>query len=170
MVAGRLNLYTVHRESGWSAYAGAFIGLTCVETPLVHVALAAYGHPAIAWIATALSLYTVVWLVGDVRALGRSGITVHDDAVELRIGKRWRTRIPRAAIVWAARCDGATCKTTDFSILGANVVVRLAEPHEVRGMFGRVRTVRELALSIDEPDAFLAALRRDALAVAHDGA
>ncbi|MBV8761678.1 MAG: hypothetical protein JO257_30570 [Deltaproteobacteria bacterium] len=166
----RGRLYSVHRTGGWGLYAGTFIALTLVETPLVHVALAAFGHTTIAWVATGLSLYSVVWLVGDLHALRHGGVALTPDVLELRLGVRWRARIPRAAIVWAARCEGATCKATDFSILGANVVVRLAEPHEVRGLLGRRRVVRELALSIDEPDAFLAALRRDPLAVAHDGA
>ena len=83
---------------------------------------------------------------------------------------RWRARIARDEIVWAARCDGATCKASDFSILGANVVLRLARPHEVRGLLGRRRTMRELALSVDDADRFLAALRRDALAVSQHGA
>lgn len=165
----RGGVFTAHRTNGWSLYASTFVALTLVETPLVHVALSAFGHATVAWVLTALSLYSVVWLVGDLHALRHGGIAVTPDALDLRLGVRWRARIPRGAIVWAARCEGATSKAVDFSILGANVVVRLAEPHEVRGLLGRRRLVRELALSVDDPDAFLAALRCDALAVAHDG-
>ena len=156
--------FTVHRRGGWGLYAGTFVALTLIETPLVHLALAALGHTTIAWVATALSLYSMLWLLGDLHALRHGGVALSDDQLELRIGVRWRARIPRAAIAWAAPCDAATCKTTDFSILGANVVLRLAEPHEVHGLLGRRRTVRELALSIDEPEAFLAALRRETAA------
>jgi hypothetical protein len=102
----------------------------------------------------------VAWLIGDLHALRHGGIVVRGEVVELKIGVRWRARIPRGDIVWAARCDGATCKASDFSILGANVVLRLAAPREVRGLFGRRRVVRELALSVDDADAFLAALAR----------
>lgn len=162
--------FTVHRTNGWGLYAGTFVALTLVETPLVHVALSAFGHATAAWVLTALSLYSVVWLVGDLHALRHGGVALRGEWLELRVGVRWRAQIARADIVWAARCDGATCKTTDFSILGANVVLRLAAPHEVRGLFGRRRVVRELALSVDDADEFLAALRSDALAIAHDGA
>ena len=166
----RAGVFTAHRVNGWPLYASTFVALTLVETPLVHVALSAFGHHVVAWVLTALSLYSALWFVGDLHALRHGGVDVTGDALELRLGVRWRARVPRAAVVWAARCDGATSKAVDFSILGANVVVRLAEPCEVRGLFGRRRVVRELALSIDEPDAFLAALRSDPLAVAHHGA
>ncbi|HSN29550.1 MAG TPA: hypothetical protein VLT45_24850 [Kofleriaceae bacterium] len=155
----RVAMFTSHRTNGWSLYAWTLVALTLVETPLVHFALSAFGHRGIAWVLTALSLYSALWFIGDLHALRHGGVAVTRDALELRLGVRWRARIPREAIVWAARCDGATSKAVDFSILGANVVVRLAEPHVVRGLFGRCRVVRELALSIDEPDAFLAALR-----------
>lgn len=162
--------FTVHRTNGWGLYAEVFVALTLVETPLVHVALAAFGHATAAWVLTALSLYSVVWLVGDLHALRHGGVALRGEVLELQIGVRWRARIPRGDIGWAARCDGATCKASDFSILGANVVLRLAAPHEVRGLFGRRRVVREIALSIDDADGFLAALRSDPLAVTHDGA
>ncbi len=165
----RAAMFTAHRANGWSLYAGTFVALTLVETPLVHVALSAFGHRGIAWVLTALSLYSALWFIGDLHALRHGGIAVTRDSLELRLGVRWRASIPRTDIVWAARCEGATSKAVDFSILGANVVVRLAEPHEVRGLLGRRRVVRELALSVDEPEAFFAELRRDALAIAHDG-
>src|SRR3569623_1001430 len=165
----RGNWFGVHRANGWSLYAGTFVVLTLVETPLVHVALSAFVHATVAWVLTALSLYSVVWLVGDLHALRHGGVAVRDEVLELRRGVRWRARIPRADIVWAARCDGATCKASDFSILGANVVLRLAAPHAVHGLFGRRRVVREVALSVDDADACLAALRSDPLAVAQDG-
>ena len=162
--------FSVHRANGWGLYASTFVALTLVETPLVHVALSAFGHTTIAWVLTALSLYSVLWLVGDLHALRHGGVAVRGELLEIRLGVRWRARIRRADIVWAARCDGATCKASDFSILGANVVLRLAAPHAVRGLFGRPRVVREVALSVDDADGFLLALRRDALAVAHHGA
>lgn len=161
--------FSVHRANGWGLYAGTFVVLTLVETPLVHVVLSAFGHATAAWVLTALSLYSVVWLVGDLHALRHGGVAVRGEVLELRLGVRWRARIPRADVVWAARCDGATCKASDFSILGANVVLRLAGPQVIRGLFGRRRVVREVALSIDDADAFLAALRSDPLAVAQDG-
>src|SRR5438132_1457589 len=58
--------------NGWSLYAGVFAFLCVVETPVVHLALHAW--PTAAWIATALSLYSVVWLAGDAHALRHGGV------------------------------------------------------------------------------------------------
>ena len=151
------SIFTSHRTNGWPLMAGTFIFLTLVETPLVHIALTAFGHPIAAWIATALSLYSIAWLVGDLHALRHGGIVLTSDTLEVRLGARWRARIPRSAIARIERCTEAPSKDVDFSILGANVLVTLSSPHEVRGLFGRRRMVDRLALSIDELDRFLAA-------------
>ncbi|MBL9012758.1 MAG: hypothetical protein JNL83_01190 [Myxococcales bacterium] len=145
-------IFTSHRTNGWTLFAGVLVVLTLVETPLLHIALVALGHPIAAWIATGLSLYSIAWLVGDLHALRHGGIVLTAATLELRLGARWRATIPRSAIVRIERCTGAPSKDVDFSILGANVLVTLAAPHEVRGLFGRRRTVSALALSIDEPE------------------
>lgn len=131
-------------------YVGVFVGLTVIETPLVHWAL--MGSPVAAWIVTGLQIYGVWWLLSDLRALARGGVIVGDD-IELRIGKRWRGRIPRDAVERVERGD-APDKRVDFSILGANVVLVLRRPCVIRGPFGVKRKVDRVALSIDEPDAF----------------
>jgi len=113
--------------------------------------LAGFGHPTAAWIATALSLYGAIWLVGDALALRHGGIVVGDDAIELRVGVRWRGRIPRAAIERIERAP-ATNDMLDVSILGANVVLHLREPVTLHGLLGRRRTGSRIALSVDEPD------------------
>ncbi|HEY1553923.1 MAG TPA: hypothetical protein VGF94_03760 [Kofleriaceae bacterium] len=150
--------FTVHRSGGWPLYAGVFVGLTLVEAPIVHLVLAAAGHPTAAWIATALSLYGALWLVGDVLALRHGGVTVGSDALELRLGVRWRGRIARATIERIER-GTATAGIVDVSIVTSNVVVTLREPVTLRGLLGRRRTATRVALSIDEPDRFVAMLQ-----------
>lgn len=147
-------VFTSHRTNGWTLIAGTLVALTLVETVLVHIVLTAFGHEVIAWIATAVSLYSVAWLLGDLHALRHGGIVVTLDALELRLGVRWRGRIPLGAINGVTRCTTAPNKDVDVSILGANVVVTLASPHEIRGLFGRKRHVNALALSVDELDRF----------------
>lgn len=153
------NIFTSHRANGWALIAGTLIALTLVETPLVHLVLTAFGHSTIAWIATALSLYSVAWLIGDLHALRHGGIVVTADALELRLGVRWRGRIPWTAVASVARCTEAPTKHVDVSILGANTLLTLTGPHEIRGLFGRRRDLGALALSVDEPERFAQTLR-----------
>jgi hypothetical protein len=53
---------------------------------------------------------------------------------------------------------GAPDGACDLSILGADIVITLAAPIEVRGLFGRKRRGCVLAVSADAPDALVAAL------------
>jgi hypothetical protein len=85
-------------------------------------------------------------------------VTVGSDALELRLGVRWRGRIARATIERIER-GTATAGIVDVSIVTSNVVVTLREPVTLRGLLGRRRTATRVALSIDEPDRFVAMLQ-----------
>ncbi|MGE5184640.1 MAG: hypothetical protein ACM31C_21360, partial [Acidobacteriota bacterium] len=147
--------FTVH--GAWATYIGVFVALTVVETPLVHVVLVAAGATTAAWIASALSIYGALWLVGDLHALRHGGVMVTTEWVDVRVGIRWRARIPRASIarVERGRAPDGAC---DLSILGAEVVLELTEPVAVRGLFGRRRDACVLAVSADDPDGLVAAI------------
>lgn len=149
--------FTVHRTGGWPLYASVLIFLVLVETAAVHVALSAYVSAALAWVITAASIYIALWLVGDVLALRHSGVEVGGRDLVLAIGVRWRGRVPWSAVRSIERVTAAPTGAVDASILGANVVVHLAGPHTLHGLFGRDREAIAIALSIDEPDAFVRA-------------
>jgi hypothetical protein len=155
--APRGDCFTVHRTSGWSLIAGVFIALTLVEVPLVHLVLVVAGVPTAATIVSALSLYGALWLAGDAHALRHGGLRLGARALELELGVRWRGSIPYAAIERVERAQGPA--DLDVAIATANVVVVVRDPVVLRGLFGRRRTVRSIALELDEPDAFATALR-----------
>ncbi|MBL0215943.1 MAG: hypothetical protein IPQ07_18940 [Myxococcales bacterium] len=151
--------FTTHRATGWPLYAGVLIFLVLVETTVLHLVLAAYVSVLVAWLMTAMSVYSALWLVGDVLALRHGGVVIGERELELRIGVRWRGRIPWAAIASIEEVDGAPEGAIDASVLGANVVLRLHAPHPLLGLFGRRREGTVIALSIDEREAFVAAAR-----------
>jgi hypothetical protein len=147
----------VHRENGWNAVVGVFVFLIAIETGALHLMLRSWVGSWAAWLATALSISTIVWLVRDALALRASGVILHADDVELHIGNRWRARIPRAAIV---AIEGPADDAVNISVLGANTVLRLDRAIRLDGPFGRTREARAIALSIDDRDAFIRALDR----------
>ncbi len=149
--------FAVHRASGWPLIAGVFVALTLVEAPAVHLVLVAAGAPTVAWIASALALYGAAWLVGDAHALRHGGVRLDANELSIELGVRWRGRIAYAAVAQVTRGTGPA--ELDVAIAGANVVVELHEPVELVGLFGRRRRVRSLALELDDPDAFVAALQ-----------
>ena len=142
--------------SSWPLTAGVFAALTLVEAPCVHLVLVAVGAPTAAWIASALALYSALWLVGDAHALRHGGIALDGDGVAIALGVRWRGRFAFDAIARVSRDAGPA--ELDIAIVGANVVIELVRPIELVGLFGRRRRVRSLAVELDDPDAFVAAL------------
>lgn len=158
------NRFTVHRVNGWPLYAGVLVFLIAVESIAVHVALAAYVSPIVAWIATASSIYMALWFIGDVHALRHGGVKVLPRGLEIEVGVRWRGRVPWAQVSAIEPVEAAPATALDASVLGANTIVRLRAPVRFSGMFGRARDATEIALSIDERDAFVIAARAAMLA------
>jgi hypothetical protein len=153
-------LFTVHRVNGWFLYLGVFVFLTIVEAGGLHLVLVHYDWSKAAWISTILSLYSIAWLVGDAHALRHGGVTLGDTGIALRIGMRWRGDIAWSNVRDATRVDATPDGAVNASVLGGNVVLELAEPVTLTGLFGRKRTGVRIALSIDEPERFVAAVRR----------
>jgi len=151
-------MFTVHVEKGWSLYAGTFVFLVGVEAAALHLPLAAHW-PTVAWIATALSAYTAVWILGDALALRHTGVRVDAHGLRIDIGTRWRAEVPWDRIARVERIDGtpeAAPGLVDVSILGANVLVETTEPVEVRGPFGVRKKATRIAMSVDGVEAFIA--------------
>jgi hypothetical protein len=148
--------FTVHRTNGWSLYAGVFVFLILVETVPVHIALASFASVTAAWIASALSVYSALWVIGDALALRHGGLVIRGDELTITIGTRWRTTILLADVI--ALEPGGAAAELDLSILGANTVLRLRRPARVEGLFGRVRHASTIGLSVDDLPAFTAAV------------
>lgn len=135
---------------GWPLYAGVLVFLSLVEAVGVHVAL----HPP--WWVTALSVYGALWLVADALAIRQTGLFIRGDQLELRIGERWHATMPLADVSIVAPTPAAL----DLSIVGANLALSLAKPVTLTGLFGRTRTTQLIALAVDDPTAFTAAVTR----------
>jgi hypothetical protein len=153
--------FTVHRINGWPLFAGVLAFLIVVETAVVHVAIAALASSIVAWIATGLSLYSIVWLIGDIHALRHGGVTVTPAGLELDLSVRWSGILRWSAIASiepGTLPDRKAPGVIDASILGANVIVELVSPVELVGLFGRRRSGTRIGLSIDDLDRFMATL------------
>jgi len=148
--------FTVHRVNGWLLYLGVFLFLLATESAVVHLLLAVFASATAAWLATGLAAYSALWLVGDAHAVRHGGVILGERALEIRIGVRWRGSLPWATVA-AVALGAPPAGAIDASVLGGNVVLHLREPCELRGVFGRRRAGRVLALSLDEPERFIAA-------------
>ncbi|MFT3692055.1 MAG: hypothetical protein QM831_02860 [Kofleriaceae bacterium] len=149
------SISTVHRLNGWSAYAGVFAFLTCVETVPIHIVVA-HWHPTLAWVISILSLYSALWVIAEALALRQGGIRRVGDALEIVIGIRHHARIPIADISIVEPCEA-----TSLAVGEPNVYLKLCRPVVVESVFGRRRTTSAIALSVDDVVSFRNAMGMD---------
>ena len=151
------NTFSMHRQSSWFAICAVFVLLIAGETAVLHLLIAMWSTTA-AWIATAISIYSVFWLVGDAQALRLYAIVVDATHVHVTVGFRRRASLPLEAIESIERGtivpDGAAALT----MFEPTLIITLREPVTVHGLFGRSRAATRIALSVDDPDALVCAI------------
>ena len=136
-----------------------------IETVVLHLLLVG-RHPLVAWALTAGSALTLVWLAADHRAMGSGRVRVHPAEVEVHVGRRLRGTVPRALIARAVAPTWRDIPEVPDGYLDAtrpaepNVLLALRAPVTMR-LFGMPRRVRLIALHLDEPARFLAAISVD---------
>ena len=141
--------FSSHRQSGYVAIVGVLLGLIAIEAFAVHLMVSRFSLPA-ACILTALSAYTIVWMVAEARAVVLNPLLVGNGEL-----------VPLGLIAWVGECEPAVPRKErlDLAAMGGRAVwIELAEPLEVRGITGKRRIVRALKVSPDEPAAFKQAL------------
>jgi hypothetical protein len=143
------------RRTGWLMIAGVFGFLISVETAGLHYVLAMWS-PIAAWIATASSVYVLLWLVADAHAIRVFPVVIADHTLWVRIGVRWRAQVPLAMISAVSEISSVPHGAAKLSLLEPSVLVELRDCVELRGPFGIRRQASKLALTIDDPARFMA--------------
>ena len=160
---GRAQRFAYGKDTG--AIYAAIIGVALVEVFAVHLLVSRWSE-AVAWVLTALSIYSVLWLLGDWRAVRLRPITVHPDRVVLRAGLRWTLEVPRDRIVAVRRRDwrrpfGEEEGDLSLALFGdPDVVIELAGPLTAAGPFGIRREGSRIGVSVDDPTALVDSLSR----------
>ncbi|HEX8245624.1 MAG TPA: hypothetical protein VF541_19080 [Longimicrobium sp.] len=159
-------VFTQHRRSGIMGLFGAVAFACVVEAAGVHL-LVATRSPAAAWVLTALSLYTVIWLVGLGRSILLRPTVVSPDGLRVRLGMLWEALVPfeRIASVAEVRSGPANRRAPGYlhaAIFAApRLMIELKEPVEARGLYGnRKRGIIRIGLLVDEPRQLAAALEK----------
>lgn len=145
------------RSTGWMLFAGVIGFLIVVETAAAHIALVMW-KPWIAWLSTVSSAYMLLWLIGDAQAIRLYPIAIADGALRVRVGIRWRATIALADIASVTESRSVPDGALSLAVLEPTVLVTLRAPVEVVGLVGIRRRADRIALTIDEPAAFIAAI------------
>ena len=155
--------FSNHRESGFVALTVMLgVGLA-VETASLHL-LARHWSPTLAAWLLPLHAYTLLTLVAHSHAVRLLPVLLTADALTLRVGCMWQVAVPRAAVVAieplrdvpAAR--PATLNLARLLFTTPNLLLTFAEPIELIGPYGIRRTARRVAIYLDQPRQFVAAV------------
>ena len=152
---------------GTTSNDGLLIGIAmaiAVETVALHLFITSRWGPVGAWVLTATSVYSLLWLVGDFRARTLRPPYVTADVLVIRNGMRADAVVPRAVLSTVERVTWRTLPTKgpDYVHLARpgepNVVVHFREPVTVALLFGRRRRVSRIGIRAERPDEAMRAL------------
>ncbi|HEX6279205.1 MAG TPA: hypothetical protein VFZ49_04235 [Pyrinomonadaceae bacterium] len=156
--------FTYHRQNSPILILSLFLFLIVVETVALHLLLALWSE-TLAWIATAFSIYFAVQIFAHIKALRLRPIIVTETEVRLRCGMLSDGVIPREAIESAERIMQVKDTEDGIDLLPVggmsqpNIRLSLLEPITIFGVYGLKRRGRLVRLCVDEPAAFVAALK-----------
>ena len=138
-----------------------------VETAALHLLLWS-RHPWIAWTLTALSLWTVVWLIRDYRAIGARPLVLGSESLLMRLGRRFQARVLLSEIAKAEAPSwrdvppkGAPGYLKLSGPASPNVLLTFSRPVELRGPAGIRKSFTRVGLRLDQPTDFLRSLKPD---------
>src|SRR6266852_1090130 len=154
-VPGDAIAVTSHRRPGWGGVLVAFAMIVIVESVAMHVLISLWSAK-LAWTVTALSSYSLVWLLGDYRALVLRPTLLTSSALRLRIGMRWQTEIPLDEIRAVRPYEPSGARLPGFrrvTVMGAPLwTLDLRKPIVLEGPFGIRRTASCLGIAADQAD------------------
>ena len=151
-------VFSNHRRTAFSAYSGVLLFVLVAEIVPIHLLLERWS-PVVAWIVFGLSLYGVLWVLGDARAVARRPMRVEPDGLRLRLGLRWSLDLAWPTVDEVRELRGAGQSEKDELALvplgaGANIEVRLRIPQIAEGPYGIRKPVRRIVLYVDCPGDF----------------
>jgi len=156
--------FSYHKKNGYTTLLAGILVAMLIEMIVLHT-LIGLGVPGRAWVVTVLSLYGMLWLLGDWRAVCLRPILVEKDALIVRIGLRWTVQVPFVAIasVRPVEAQPPSRKTPGYLkalLLGIPpYLIALNHPIVAHGLYGRRKTITMIGLAVDDTVSFEAALK-----------
>ena len=151
--------FSYHKRSGYGGVLAGILVAMLIEMIALHAWLWTW-QSVLAWPLTVLSLYGVLWLLGDWQAVRLRPIVVEEDALTIRIGLRWTMRVPFAAIASVhPMADPSPPRKqpghVEAVLLGRpHYRITLKQPIMAQGLYGFRKKVTTIGFTVDMPDAF----------------
>lgn len=151
------NEFTYDKSSGYKNVFILVLFLLPTETVALHYWISSYND-TMAWVLTAISIYSVFFLLGDRNSIRHRPIAVTEYGLKLQIGIRWNTEIPFTQIekIEIREGDETSEKFANLTTFGyGNIMLILKEKMTLRGIYGITKKADRIALSIDDKDRFV---------------
>jgi hypothetical protein len=160
----KANEFSHHRKSGTPALLGVLMFMSIVEAVALHFLIEHLLNALVAWVCTALSVYTALQIFGFMRSLSKRATIVCPEELKLHYGT-----LAEAYIAWVNIAEIQVLAPThqvaynkqhrSLSPLGEmekpNVMIRLHNPSKLTTLYGFKRSFSTLYLHIDTPQEFV---------------
>ncbi|MFD0861547.1 hypothetical protein ACFQ1M_04965 [Sungkyunkwania multivorans] len=150
------NEFTYHKNSGTISLLIAIIFIVAIETVTFHILIAKWND-SVAWIFTALSIYSDIQIFGFLRSMLQRPISIENNRLYLRYGMMSEATIALdtiGAIELSSKEIEFDKETRKLSVLGTlesyNVIIRLNEEATLVRLYGIKRTYKNLAIYVDD--------------------
>lgn len=157
--------FSYHNESPAKAILGTLLFLVMAETMVFHILLMNWSLTA-AWILTGLSTYSGFQVYGILKSLAYRPHELSEKSLFLSFGIMNQTEINYGEIEEILP-SGPNLDEGGFATLSplgsldtCNVVLKLKKKHVLEGLYGTKKKYKTLALSLDEPKAFVSAVQQ----------
>ncbi|TGB01849.1 hypothetical protein [Halobacillus salinus] len=157
--------FSYHKKS---EYLGVFLMLVhamAIEIIAVHAMLAQYNH-TVAWVATILDVYALLFIIADYQAIRKSPIIIRQHDLHIQKGLRFHIDVPIHQIKTIhlgkepiKHRSSLSLTLTGLETPVPDFVLTLRTPLLAYLAFGRTRSVRTICISVDEPERFLSELQ-----------
>lgn len=149
------------RESGFTALSLGFAFLIVVETVVLHILIVRWSG-TLAWILTILSLYSLVLILGNMKATRQRYSVLDGDLLHLKIGVVGDVIVPVAEVERVEltsrelKPEGKKVEKLGFDT--HRVALHFSKPQTVEKLYGIKKKCDVLLLHVDERKAFVAAV------------
>jgi hypothetical protein len=164
--------FTYHHSSAYLAIVAAVMLVAVAELGGMHLLISLWS-PTVAWIVSAISVYAMLWLIGDAHAIRLRPIRLSKTMLHIRVGLRSTIDVPLESIDGiGAPADGALPRRTPgylkSVLLGApNLRIELNSRVDALGPYGLTMHAKTIDLRVDDPKRLEAEVRKSISAPAN---
>ncbi|QBB70531.1 hypothetical protein ELE36_09235 [Pseudolysobacter antarcticus] len=148
--------FSYHRRDGMQSLLFGFIIVILLQIPFEHLLLSLW-HPAAAWCISALSLYSVLWMIAHYRAVTRRPISLEDDRLIIRNGVFGDVAVPLNALARIAPLRASIDMHANRRVPGqrrigsnGNLLIEFRQPLALASIIGS-RNYNSLRFGADTP-------------------